>query len=142
MPIDTQRIGRRLTEIRKTGRHSMLSVATRTKLARSYLYRLESGEVPSPGVKTLDTIATALGVTLAEVIGGGSGATQSVRVRRRAGRTLPPGLAIFVTEWERQRPGRMATDVIRSLAAIRFRGRRPRSPEDWRFIHDAIARCV
>ncbi|MEO8450915.1 MAG: helix-turn-helix transcriptional regulator [Gemmatimonadota bacterium] len=141
MQIDGRLIGRRLSELRKQGGHSMASMARRSGVPRSYLYKLEGGQTQRPGVQVLDAIAQILNVPLAELIESGKPKARSRPKRTRRG--LPPGLGEFIDQWEDDNDRTpMAKDTVRSLAAIQFSGRRPRRPADWRFIYDAISRSL
>src|ERR1043166_8875602 len=68
MPLDPQQIGKRLTEIRELQGRSLSEVADAAGVAKSYLLKLERGEVENPGLATLDTVAKALNVTLAKLL--------------------------------------------------------------------------
>ena len=143
-----RRVGRRLHQLRRLGGYTMSSLVARTGLPRSYLYKLEGGEVPTPGIQALDAVARAFDLTLADLIEYGTPKSRSHRAasaaeRRHSNPKLPAGLARFIAAWEREHPGRrMPADAVRSLAAIQFRGKRPKRPKDWRAIHDTIARCL
>jgi transcriptional regulator with XRE-family HTH domain len=148
MPINPSAVGKRLVELRELSGESLSRVATRAGVAKSYLLKLEKGEVPNPGLNTLDAIAKALGVTLGDIIvggrkgGGPSPARKRLEAHDRLMKALPPGLAEFIEEWEESSAERMPADVVHSLATIQFRGKRPRTSRDWRFVYDAVARTV
>lgn len=118
-------------------------------MAKSYLAKLERGEVANPGLRTLTAIARALDVTVADLLkpterqSGAEGtallAEQADLERLMA--NLPPGLQDFLDEMARlEEPLPPAT--IRALALAEFRGRRPERPDDWRFLYDALKRSV
>lgn len=148
MPIDPGEVGKRLIELRELSGESLSAVAARAGVAKSYLLKLEKGEVPNPGLNTLDAVAKALAVTLGDLIADSqqnveiSPARQRLRVHEKLRKALPPGLADFIVDWESSSGQRMPTDIVHSLASIQFRGKKPTTPQDWRFVYDAVARTI
>jgi transcriptional regulator with XRE-family HTH domain len=148
MGIDSARVGQRITHLRELRGESLSAVAERAKIAKSYLLKLERGEVENPGLRTLDSIAKALRMTLADLLAPSSEANAEQAESRatlvdyeRVRSELPSGLSDFVTEFEK-RNGRMPSDVLNSLATLQFRGKRPESVRDWQFVYDAISRAL
>jgi transcriptional regulator with XRE-family HTH domain len=118
-------------------------------MAKSYVAKLERGDVDNPGLQTLSSIAQALNVTVADLIDPAQperpAAGRAVLDERaefaRLMENLPSGLKGFLDEMAAiRRP--VPPETIRALAAIQFRGRRPERPEDWRFLYDALIRTV
>lgn len=118
-------------------------------MAKSYLAKLERGEVENPGLRTLSAIARALDVTVADLLkpaepartseGEVLLAEQAELERLKA--NLPAGLGEFLKQMEEEgRP--VPAPTVRALALAEFRGRRPERPEDWRFLYDALVRSV
>jgi transcriptional regulator with XRE-family HTH domain len=148
MPIDPHAVGKRLLKLRELSGKSLSGVAARAGVAKSYLLKLEKGEVPNPGLNTLDAVAKALGVTLGDIVIGGQKATgvspakKRLDAHERLTKVLPPGLAEFIKEWEENSKERMPADVVHSLATIQFRGKKPATSRDWRFVYDAVARTI
>jgi transcriptional regulator with XRE-family HTH domain len=144
MPLDPQQVGQRLIEIRELQGRSLSEVAEAAGIAKSYLLKLERGEVENPGLATLDTVAKALKVTLAKLLAP----SDKPGVNRSAGETawesvearMPESLKEFVRAREKQE--KIPADIKRALAGIRFRGNQPERAEDWELIYLAVKRGV
>ena len=139
MAIDMKALGARITDLRMRMGETVASLATRSGVAKSHLYKLEAGDLENPTVTTLDGIARALGLTLDELLGNPPGG--AVR-SETAERPMPASLVQFLREWESQHKATMPKDVVHSLAALQFRGKRPRTVEDWRVIHAVVERVL
>jgi len=118
-------------------------------MAKSYLAKLERGEVENPGLRTLGAIARALDVSIADLLApaeerrgkAGEALLAAHADLQQVLQNLPPGLADFLKEMDRAgRPVPLPT--VRSLALAEFRGRKPERPEDWRFLYSALVRSV
>lgn len=148
MSVDAKMVGKRLIELRQLSGESLSGVAGRAGVAKSYLLKLEKGDVPNPGLKTLDAVAKALGVTLGDLVlsskksAASSPAKTRLEQHERLMGALPPGLAEFIKEWEDHAKQQMPADTQFSLATIQFRGKRPTTSRDWRFVYDAVARTI
>ena len=118
---------------------SVASFATRSGVAKSHMYKLEAGGLDNPTVTTLDGIARALGITLDELLGSPGRAGGK---REPAERPIPASLTQFLREWESEHKTRMPRDVVHSLATLQFRGKRPRTVEDWRVIYAVVDRTL
>ena len=118
-------------------------------MAKSYLAKLERGEVENPGLKMLSAIARALDLTVADLLKPAEparGAVGDALLAEQADlerliANLPPGLGEFLAQMQDEgRP--VPAGTVRTLAMAEYRGRRPERPEDWRFLYDALARSV
>ena len=144
MKIDVTALGRRLTQLRELRGLSLSATADTAQLAKSYLAKLERGEVENPGLKTLDSLARSLGVTLADLLYEGAtsrGGHSDVAGYEELLSSIPLELHEFLTEREAS-GDRLPADVVRSLASIQFRGKRPQTVGDWRFIYEALIRTM
>jgi transcriptional regulator with XRE-family HTH domain len=119
-------------------------------MAKSYLAKLERGEVENPGLKTLDAIAHALNATLADLLAPSEVAGRDVEAGGESDvldfekllASIPPELRQFLQEMEKGGE-RLPADIVRSLASIQFRGKRPKTVSDWRFVvYDALSRSI
>ena len=147
---DVSVIGMRLLQLRELRGASVSTVAAQANIAKSYLAKLERGEVDNPGVATLDAVAVALGTSLAELLAPATGSHRRARwsavvdplevERLRA--TMPPSLLLFLEELEQEEGGRVPADVVRTLGLLQIRGRRPGAVADWRFVYEAIKRSL
>ena len=82
-----------------------------------------------PNIQYVYSIATALGVTLDQLL---QDAAPASRQRRRRSEELPPGLA------ELQQQLNLSDHEVETLAQINFRGNRPKDVEGWRFLLEAL----
>lgn len=142
MPLDPEAIGSRLLAGR--GERSLSEVADSAGVAKSYLAKLERGEVGNPGLATLHAIARVLDLTLAELID--PAVTPLMRksvggARSEQKRSLPPSLLEFAAT--RKRESRPIPDAdLESLAQVQFKGKRPQNPDDWYFVYEALKRST
>lgn len=144
MKLDPVQIGARLTAHREKKELSLSAVAESAGIAKSYLAKLERGEVDNPGLKTLDSVAKALDITLAGLLAPNAPfeSTNTVdEAKRRAHlfATMPRSLREFVDQTE-AKEGILPLDVLQSLSALQFRGRRPETVEDWQWFYATLSR--
>ena len=149
MTLDVEQLGLRIARIREFKDKSLSAVAEAAGIAKSYLAKLERGEVENPGLRTLNSIARALGVTVADLLKPaesvgereGTALLEKAKNLERLRSTLPPTLKEFLAQQERAgRP--VPAEAVRLLAAVKFRGRQPRTVEDWQFFYQALVRAV
>lgn len=108
----------------------LANLARESGVAKGYLSEILSGKARKPSAETLYAIATALGTTVADLLGRTTG-TEEVGAHE-----LPKSLEEFAQE------ARLPTQDVRMLAAIKFRNEQPKTKDDWRFLWDAIKRSV
>src|SRR5207248_1673571 len=96
---------------------SLSQLADRTGLSKAYLSAIERGKSRRPGAETVRRLEGALG-----------------QLTHRSPEALdaPSGLIELATE-----RGLSQTE-LRSLSAIRIRGKQPRTKERWSFIYEAL----
>lgn len=132
-------LGAHITALRMRMGESVASFAMRSGVAKSHMYKLEAGGLENPTVTTLEGIARALGITLDELMGN----PRSARGKREpAERPIPASLVKFLREWESEHKATMPKDVVHSLATLQFRGKRPKTVEDWRVIYAVVDRTL
>jgi XRE family transcriptional regulator, regulator of sulfur utilization len=147
--IDVESLGQRLKQLRELKGSSLSALAGQAGVSKSYLAKLERGEIENPGLQTLQVISSALKITLADLLAPASmdapapssAAGSEVAEYERLLADLPSGLGEFLAAKETEGE-RLPADMIRSLAAIQFRGKRPQAAADWRFLYDAIRRSL
>ena len=151
MPIDVGVLGARIAQLRGLKGVSLGALADAAGgMAKSYLAKIERGEVENPGLKTLSAIARALDVTVADLLApagssprgpnGEALLAEDVRFQQITS-NLPPGLAEYLQGMKTEgRP--VPPEMVKALALVQFRGKRPEKPEDWRFLHDAMMRSI
>lgn len=144
MPLDPQQVGQRLTETRELQGRSLSEVAEVAGIAKSYLLKLERGEVENPGLATLDAVAKVLKVTLAKLLAPnykpGVGRAANDEAWKSVDSRMSESLREFVRAREKQE--KIPADIKRALAGIRFRGNQPERAEDWELIYLAVKRGV
>jgi len=150
MAVDARALGARIAQLRDLRGLSLGALAEQAGgMAKSYLAKLERGEVENPGLRTLSAIAKALDVTVADLLKKAEPATTTKGKAllsnqadlERVLSALPPGLEEFLEEMTAANQPVPAT-TVRALASLELRGKRPRQKEDWRFLYDALTRSV
>ncbi len=143
-------VGDRLRQLRELRGMSLTEIAKNAGIAKSYLAKLERGEVGNPGVTTLAKIGQVLGTTLPQLLAQPT--MSHVRARwstvvdpleiERLKDSMSPSLAEFLAVLERDEGAKVPADVIRTLALLQIRGKRPDTVDSWRFVYEAIRRSV
>ena len=150
MAVDVVALGTRVARLRELRGLSLGALAEAAGgLAKSYLAKLEKGEVENPGLRTMSAIARALDVTVADLLQSAEperGPDGRALLAKHATfaqvmANLPAGLRNFLDLMAAERRP-VPPETVRALAAVQFRGRRPERPDDWRFLYDAIIRSV
>lgn len=154
MALDPFRLGRRTRELRELRGVTLSAAADLAGVAKSYLSKLEKGEVENPGVRTLTSIARALETDLGSLLEYDPESARSVKARtpewRKADQlerydalraTAPSSFLEYLREADAGgRP--VPADMAQQLLSIRVRGQQPATVDDWRFLHDALNRSV
>ena len=151
MAIDVRVLGARIGQLRELQGLSLGALAEAAGgMAKSYLSKIERGEVENPGLKTLSAIARALDVTVADLLApagssargpAGEALLAQDATYERITSNLPPGLGEYV-QLMKKTGQPVPPDIVKALALVQFRGKRPEKPEDWRFLHDAMMRSI
>ena len=136
--MNPKQLGARITALRLRMGESVASFAARSGVAKSHIYKLEAGGLDNPTVTTLTGIAQALGITLDELLGNPPAGDKG----EPAERPIPASLLKFLREWESEHKATMPKDVVHSLASLQFRGKRPKTVEDWRVIYAVVDRTL
>ena len=127
--LDLVKIGQRIRFLRQGKGWSLSDLMEHSGVSKAYISDLENASAGKPNVQYIYSIATALGVTLDELL---EDATPKGKQRRRRTEDLPPGLA------ELQQQLQLSDDEVETLAQINFRGNRPKDAEGWRFLLEAL----
>lgn len=150
MAVNVATLGGNVARLRELRGMSLSALADSAGgLAKSYLAKLEKGEVENPGLRTMSAIAHALDVTVADLLRTAEpepGPDGQALLAQRAAfaqvmADLPTGLRAFLDVMAAERRP-VPPEMVRALAAVQFRGRRPERPDDWRFLYDAMIRSV
>jgi transcriptional regulator with XRE-family HTH domain len=121
---DSTDIGLRIRRFRNERGLSLSELAEQAGVSKSHLSAIETGAGTRPGAAVLHRLASALGVTLADLFGR--------RVQAAPPLAIPDSLADFA------RDRKLPEADISMLARIRFRGEQPKTSQRWAFIYDAI----
>jgi len=99
-------------------------------VSKGYLSQIEHEMATRPSTQTMFKIARALGTSIGELVGEAEAGPGAPEV------DVPESLREFA------RLERLPEDDLHMLARIRYRGRVPRTVEDWRFIYESIRRST
>ena len=127
--LDLVKLGQRIRFLRHGKSWSLSDLMEKSGVSKAYISDIENAAAGKPNIQYVYSIATALGVTLDELL---EDATPKARQRRRRTEDLPPGLA------ELQQQLKLSDDEVETLAQINFRGNRPKDTEGWRFLLEAL----
>lgn len=119
-------------EIRRRREEQGLSLSDLARMAgvsKGYLSQIEHEQARRPSAQTTFKIARALGTSIGELLGEAEG-------RAKAEAEIPESLQEFASQV------RLPEEELRMLAGIRYRGRVPRTADDWRFIYESIRRST
>jgi transcriptional regulator with XRE-family HTH domain len=129
--LDLTKLGRRIRFLRQGKTWSLSDLAERSGVSKAYISDVENGSAGKPNIQYVYDIARALGVTLDELLEGAA-PEAGARSRGEKQQDLPPGLA------QLQRELALSDEDAQMLAHVNFRGNRPRTKEEWRYLWDTI----
>lgn len=125
--MDESTLGKRIRQRREEKGLTMSELCRLTGVQKGNLSKIESGGSLYPSVHTVLTLAQALGTTVEDLMG----------VPLQSGDIpIPPALQEFIQR------GRLPYVDMTMLAAICYRGKRPKTVRDWWFLYEAIKRSV
>jgi transcriptional regulator with XRE-family HTH domain len=127
-------VGGRIRRLREKKGMTLSALANAATVSKSYLHDLENGPEAKPSAEILYNIAQALDTTVAFLLG-----------RRRdplpaAELEAPFEIPATLEEFARQKG--IPEDDKRRLACIRYRGRQPKTAEDWAYLYETIRRVT
>lgn len=122
-------IGNEIKRRREQQGLSLTDLARLAGVSKGYLSQIESGLATRPSAQTLFKLARALGTSMAELLG-------EQPVETAAMEEIPEALREFARQVQ------LPEADVRMLAGIRYRGRTPRTVDDWRFIYESIRRST
>jgi transcriptional regulator with XRE-family HTH domain len=110
---------------------SIAELARRSKVSKGYLSQLENNVYGvRPSADALYKIAFALGTTVSELLEKQIGKDDDELTE------IPEGLrALALAE-------QLPDEEIKMLARIKYRGKRPITANDWKFLYESIKRSV
>jgi transcriptional regulator with XRE-family HTH domain len=121
----TGTVGGRIRRFREERGLSLSQLAEQASVSKGYLSTLENDpSARRPSAETLYSVAAALGVTIADLLGR--------RLLSSLVSAVPKSLREFAAEAD------LPEADVQMLASIQFRGEQPRTKERWRYIYTAI----
>lgn len=127
-------ISQRLKELRQERDMSVADLAETSDVSRPYIWQIESGRRQNPGAEKLQKLSSALGVTIADLIGSAQG------IPEEALEEVPASLKAFVRG--RGKKHGVRREDVEMMKGIHFRGRRPKKQEDWELIFLFLKRIL
>lgn len=106
---------------------SATELAMTAGISKGYISEIENGKAPRPSGAVLMKLASALGTTIADLLGT-EVAPSDIRI---------PDALLKLQEVES-----LTNAEVRMLAGIEFRGARPESTEDWKYLFESIKRSL
>jgi transcriptional regulator with XRE-family HTH domain len=120
----------KIKSLREKKKLSLSELARQANVSKGYIYQLEEGNSTSPSAEMLFRIAGALGVTLAELMGKETAHKSTDEV------VIPKALEeAFSIHPEMKASKNM-------LANLEFRGKRPKTKEDWFVLYQIIKNTI
>lgn len=136
MKIPAMHIGARIRSLRLERGLTLPQLADKAEVSIGLLSQLENSDegAANPSLQTLRKIATALGVTIADLLGKSVAKSRAIMPEK-----LDAGLQKFL---EKARKQGMALDegVLQGCYAMQERDGAPKSAEDWEFLYTTIKR--
>ena len=124
--IDLIKLGQQIRFLSQGRGWSLGDLAEHSGLSKAYISDVENGAAGKPNVQYLFQIAEALGTTIDGLLSEITASTPTKTQKTK--QELPAGLAELQQELD------LSQDDVERLAAINFRGDRPRDKEGWRFL--------
>ena len=119
-------LGRRIRQERERLGMSLAELAEAGGLSKAYVLRLESDPESNPSLQVLVSIAEALDLTAADLVG-------RPRLTVEDELEIPTPLRVFADEEG------LSQSEVRTLASIRWRrGEAPQTAQRWRYIYDSL----
>jgi len=119
-------VGREIRRRREEQGLSLTDLARLAGVSKGYLSEIESNSAARPSAATLFKIASALGTSVGELLGKSGPDSQPVNL------DIPESLRQFAEE------AKLPDAEVRMLAGIRYRGKSPKTADDWRYIYESI----
>ncbi len=119
-------IGEQVRRRREEQGLSLTDLARLSGVSKGYLSQIENNSSARPSAATLFKIASALGAPVGELLGKGGPDSHRVNLE------IPDSLRQFAEE------AKLPDAEVRMLAGIRYRGKSPKTVEDWRYIYESI----
>jgi transcriptional regulator with XRE-family HTH domain len=148
--MDMKKLGIRIAQLRGAETDSLGTIAEKAGIAKSYLAKIERGEVENPGLRTLVSIASALEITITDLLRPvaikSRSTEQGSRELRQAmtellRQDMPASLVDFIDQREKDGDP-IPPNLQQSLALLHLRGKRPQRKEDWSYLYETLRRAI
>jgi transcriptional regulator with XRE-family HTH domain len=128
---EAKALGRRVAEARRSRGLSVAKLAEAAGVSKAYVHQIENGDCPRPSAQVLFDIAQVLGTSIAHLLG-------------RAPAEPEPGAANIPDELRMLAEKRddMGLEDQEFLASIPFRGKRPRTSDEWELLWVTVKRLT
>jgi len=123
-------IGPQVKKHREIQGLTLSELAAKADVSKAFIWEIEQGNSKRPGAEVLYKIASALNVTIAELMGKPSPKTQDEGIESE----INDGLRAFLDEKKRQ-GSPLEPDEIKSLSYVQFRGGRPQTKDQWALVY-------
>ncbi len=126
------KLGQKIRQLREEKGLSLNGLAEEASISKAYLSQLENDVSKQPSAEILLKIASALGITIADLL------DQPVRVYAEdfEDEDIPNALREFIDE--RGEALDIQKEDVRMLMNIRYRGNQPKGIEEWEHILQTI----
>ena len=126
------KLGQKIRQLREEKGLSLNGLAEEASISKAYLSQLENDVSKQPSAEILLKIASALGITIADLL------DQPVRVYAEdfEDEDIPNALREFIDE--RGDALDIQKEDVRMLMNIRYRGNQPKAIEEWEHILQTI----
>ena len=119
--MEIEAFGQKVRSRREEEGWSQEELAEKAGISRNYLSQIERGVATNLSWQVVERLVTVLGLRPSEIF-----------EEQQGWSTLPPGLNEFA------RKANLPPGDVEMLARIRYRGRRPSTPEEWQLLYNAI----
>jgi transcriptional regulator with XRE-family HTH domain len=127
-------LGERIKILRLEAGLSLPALAEAANISKSVLFQLETSEAPNPSLETLQKVAKALGVTLANLLDrGGIRAKRGVLPDR-----IDDALKEMIASLNKENVV-VNEAALDALYVLQERKGAPKIAADWRWLYDTIA---
>jgi transcriptional regulator with XRE-family HTH domain len=131
---ERQTLGTRIRDLRERSGLTLGDLERACGVSKGYLSQLEGGKASNPTIVAVTKIAQGLGVSVSELLG-------EPPAEEHSQDRLPAGLKAFLDDSAARGAG-VSDEDVKMLLGIRYRGRQPRTAEDWGLLYDLIKRII
>lgn len=141
-------LGERVRELRTARGITLPKLAAEAGISKGYVWKIEQSGITRavnvrPSNDTLTKLATALGVTVGDLVDEGQGSKAEVAgvYVFDAGPELPKSLVEYSTT-KKRRGEPLRDDQVQMLCRITYDGLEPMNVRDWDYIFESIRRVL